>query len=401
MAAERTVPLILIVEDDPASAKLIRWTLVQEGYNVIMSESGPDAHEKAIQYEPDLVIIDVMLKGIDGLTLTRQIRSTPSIMRVPILIVSAKADISDKVAGFEAGADDYLAKPFSPEELLLRVKALLARVYGTRMVEPDKQPEKEGRVICFFGPKGGVGKTTLLVNLAIALREQSGQSVVVMDADFYFGTVGVHLNIPPTVSIIDIIQSPTFTPETIESALITHKQSGVRVLLNPFFPEQAELVRPDHVQAIITYLTTAYDYVLIDCQSSYDERTLVALENAHDIMLVITPEVGTIKNASRFLELVDKLEMPLESVHLLLNRADSNVGVQPREIERSLGKPIAFQFGSGGRPVALSVNRGVPIVLDRPKHPFAQQIRRMAEKIITQTVEQATEGGGLRRLLWR
>ncbi len=379
---DRETPLrILLVEDDQAAAKLYRWVLMNEGYEVVLAPSGEEGYALATERSPDLIIVDVMLPGMDGYMLCRQLRQNMVTRSVPILIVSAKSDIVDKIAGFEAGADDYLSKPFHPEELVLRVKALLARLRSSALAESPLY--SRGRIIALFSSKGGVGKTTIAVNLAIALHQKSSGNVVLFDADFFFGNVGVYLNLPPFYSILNLI-SHLSNPSAIllDQVLVPHA-SGIRVLMSPYYPEEAELVEASHVKDVLSFLSETHDYVVVDCQATYDERTLTILENTNLIVVVTTPEVGAIKNTSRFLELAEKLGIPDERLQILVNRADSDVGVNVREIERTLKHPIAFQLPSGGRTVVFSVNRGVPLILDNPNHPFSQQIAAIAEKLMT------------------
>jgi DNA-binding response OmpR family regulator len=115
---------VLVVDDDPPSVKMIAFLLREEGYDVVTADNGRAALEIVDQEPPDLLILDVMMPHVDGLEATRRIRQT---LDVPIIILSAKGETVDKVIGLETGADDYLAKPFEPSELLARVKAVLRR----------------------------------------------------------------------------------------------------------------------------------------------------------------------------------------------------------------------------------------------------------------------------------
>lgn len=119
--------LILLIEDDPAVLSSVRRRLVFEGYRVETAESGPQAMEKA-RLQPDVVILDVMLPGFDGLEVAERLRQTSE---VPILMLTARDTVPDRVAGFASGADDYLVKPFAIEELLARIRALLRRTRKT------------------------------------------------------------------------------------------------------------------------------------------------------------------------------------------------------------------------------------------------------------------------------
>ena len=115
---------ILVVDDDPMLAAALRRPLTYEGYEVDVATSGEEALTRVHEHAPDLVVLDVLLPGMDGLATCRRLRSVTD---VPVLMLTARSEVPERVAGFEAGADDYLGKPFAFEELLVRVKALLRR----------------------------------------------------------------------------------------------------------------------------------------------------------------------------------------------------------------------------------------------------------------------------------
>ena len=128
---------IVIIEDEPDIVEVLTYNLKREGFNVVSIERGDEGLNAVRNQSPNLVILDLMLPGIDGLSLCQQMKSDPLIKEIPIIIISAKGEESDVVIGLELGADDYLPKPFSPRELLARVKAVLRR--GPINEEPNKK----------------------------------------------------------------------------------------------------------------------------------------------------------------------------------------------------------------------------------------------------------------------
>ncbi|MBI3733691.1 MAG: response regulator [Chloroflexi bacterium] len=377
----------LIVDDDPAIRELLRVILSAEGYEIVTAPSAEEAYALVQRQTPDLAVVDVILPEMDGFGLSRLLRKYASTRTMPILMLTARGDINDKIAGFEAGADDYLTKPFQPTELVYRIKGLLARK-GTGAPLALSAP-KRGQVIAVFGARGGIGKTTLAVNLAVALHQQTQARVLLWDANFYFGSVGVHLNLPAVRTILDLLpRINELEPDDIESVLTAHS-SGIRVLLSPFHPEEADNISADHVRRLLAFLVGMYDLIVVDCQASYDDRTLVALEQANEIVLVTMPELGVVLNSGHFLELAAKLDIAPEKIHVVLNRSNSNVGIEPAAIERALHRPIEFRLISVGRPLAHSVNRGVPLMIEQPRHPFSQEIVKMAEVLSKQTAAHA------------
>jgi DNA-binding response OmpR family regulator len=132
---------ILIVDDDRPSLKMTAFLLREEGYTVFTADNGRDALRMIDEKMPDLLILDVMMPGMDGWEVTRQLRRTTNL---PIIILSAKGETSDRVFGLDLGADDYLAKPFEPSELLARVRAVMRRAEAFTFGEPQGQLTVEG-----------------------------------------------------------------------------------------------------------------------------------------------------------------------------------------------------------------------------------------------------------------
>lgn len=388
--SHQTQARILIVDDDRALSELLRRILVSAGYDAAVSATGEDAYNKILRQRHDLIIVDVMLPGMDGYGLSRRLRQNAATRSVPILMLTARGDIADKIAGFEAGADDYLTKPFQPQELLYRIKSLLARVPAS--AQPKSESRGRGRLLVFFGTKGGVGKTTIAVNLAIGLHQRSGKRVALFDADLSFGDVGVHLNLPTVRSVLDLTEHiDELEPGLAEQVLLPHA-SGIRVLLSPFRPEAAEVITPDHMGRLLDFLAGLYDFVIVDCALSYEDRMLEVLEHADDILLIVTPEVGALKNTSLFLDLAIKLGLSLDQIHIVLNRANSNVGIGSEEIEHTLKQRVEFRLVSAGRPVVYSVNRGVPLMIEQPEHVFSQQILQIADDALEWSRPQPRSG---------
>ncbi len=376
-------PQILIVQDEP-TLLVLRPLLGGAGYRLLEAVSGQQALALAQQQQVDLVIAEIDLPDMDGYDFCRRLRQDAVTCAVPVVFLTHRGHINDKVSGFEAGADDYVCKPFEPQELGYRLKLVMARK-GTRGIDIGSgapQPAR-GRIIALFGTKGGVGRTTIGVNLAVALQRRSRGRIVLVDADFFFGDIALHLGLPPQHDILDIIsRTEGVDSEVVEQALIQHG-SGVRVLLSPRNPEDVELIQPNHVAQLLDYLVTAHDYILVDCQAIYDERTLIILEKADAILLIIRPDVGSVKNMAVFSELAAKLQLSFDrKIHIVLNRAGTKSGIGANEIERIFRRQIEFHVGSGGNAVSVSVNRGVPLIVDQPNHPFSVQVTQIADTLL-------------------
>ena len=243
---------ILIVDDDQNVQRLLQYTLKQEGYDVIVAADGAEGFRLWGAEAPDLILLDVALPKLDGYQVATKIRAEeepPS--HVPIIMLTAEREVEQKVRGLRAGADDYLIKPFHPAELLARIKSLLAR-FAPRDVLAARPPL--GRILAFYGAKGGVGTTTIAINVAIALHRELGRKVALVDGNLQFGDHRVFLDLGlDRKSIVDVVTAPTIDGDLIRSVMVKH-DSGVDLLLAPPSPETAELVHPDHLPLIGDFL---------------------------------------------------------------------------------------------------------------------------------------------------
>lgn len=348
---------VLLVTTDNAIRKRIEWTFDAEGYEVVAASRGQFAYSTLRQKSIDLAMIDTDVPDTDGFDLCRRFRDE-----------------------FPAGE-------------LPTAKSLLARFKpATHGVATG---QRKGRILASFGCKAGVSTTTLTVNMAIALRKRTGKRVALVDADFYFGDTSIHLDLEAHTDILDLVYNIDELDQSLINQVLAPHASGVDVLLSPLRPEQAELITPDHVLKIIEHLATFYDYVVVDCYTSYDGNTLTILERSDDLILVTTPEISPIRNGSNFLSLAEQVDIDLHKIHLVLNRSNSNVQIRVPEIENTLDRQIEFRVVSSGQEIVSSLTRGTPLVLGDPTHRFSEQILRM----IDQLTERSTtmRGGDLER----
>jgi pilus assembly protein CpaE len=289
-----------------------------------------------------------------------------------------------------AGAREFLVKPFSSDELTASIRQVYAREREklSRMAIPvaavggptDGAPETAA-VVAVFSPKGGVGRTTIAVNLAVAAASL-GRKVALVDACFQFGDVGVLLNLNPrNKSIGDLAtELQTGEAESLDTFMITHS-SGVRVLLAPPSPEQAELIGPLAVKKVLQRLRTDHELVVVDCPSSFNEATLAALDESDLILTLLSLEITSVKNMRLFLEVADQLGYSEDKIRLVLNRADSTLGIRVADVEHSIGRKVDHTIVSDGRSVVYALNRGVPFFLSNREAQVSQDILRLAQAV--------------------
>lgn len=383
---------ILIVDDIPETRDHLTKLLSFESDLVVVgtAASGHEAIELAEALRPDVVLMDINMPDMDGIATTEQLATRVPTAAVVMMSVQGEADYLRR--SMLAGAREFLVKPFSSDELTAAIRQVHAREQeklsriavahppaATAGPSPGRQA---GRLVAVFSPKGGVGRTTVAVNLAVAAAEL-GQATVLMDAAFQFGDVAVLLNLNPKgKSIADLVpELEVGEPESLDAFLVGHS-SGLRVLLAPPSPEMAELVTATAVRRVVEALRARNDLVVVDCPPAFNDTTLAVLDAADTILTVLTLEITSIKNIRLFLEVAQQLGYERNRLVLVLNRADSTLGIRVSDVEHSIGRRIDHSIVSDGRTVVYALNRGVPFVIAGRETQVAQDVIRLARAVV-------------------
>jgi pilus assembly protein CpaE len=365
-----------------------------------LAESGRRAIELAIALKPDIVLMDINMPDMDGIEATEQLSAQVPGASVVMMSVQGEADYLRR--SMLAGAREFLVKPFSSDELTTSIRQIYAREreklerFPVAVAAPaasvaDADP---GQIIAVFGPKGGIGRTTIAVNVAVAAASELGQRTALVDGSFQFGDVGVLLNLnPKNKSIADLAPDleAGLELETIDPFLTVHS-SGVKVLLAPPTPEMAELVTPVGVRKVLEMLRRTNDLIIVDCSSSMTDTTLAILDQADVILTMLTLEITSIKNMRLFLEVTDQLGYESSAIKLVLNRADSTLGIRVADVEQSIGRKVDYTIVSDGRSVVYALNRGIPFFMSNREAQVSQDILRLATSLTKDERKPATEG---------
>ena len=381
---------VLIVDDIPETRDHLSKLLGFESDVEVVGAAagGAEALELAVKVKPDVVLMDINMPGMDGITATEKLAAEVPTAAVVMMSVQGEADYLRR--SMLAGAREFLVKPFSSDELTASIRQVWSREkekisryapVPTTSQEISNGSGEPASVVALFSPKGGVGRTTVSVNLAVAAA-QTGKRVALVDASFQFGDVGVLLNLNPrNKSIADLageLQSGEL--ESLETFMITHS-SGVSVLLPPPSPEQAELIGPSAVKKVLQTLRASFDLVVVDCPSTFNEPTLAVLDESDLILTLLTLEITSVKNMRLFLEVCEQLGYGPEKIRLVLNRADSTLGIRVADVEHSIGRKVDHTIVSDGRSVVYALNRGVPFFLSNREAQVSQDIQRLAMAI--------------------
>jgi len=234
-----------------------------------------------------------------------------------------------------------------------------------------------GRVITVFSPKGGVGKTTMAVNLALALTEGGARKVCLVDLDLAFGDVAITMQLFPTHSIEQAVGAEDSLDLAMLEGLLTRHQDSLMVLAAPPHPDVRERVTPVLISRVLRTLKEGFDYVVVDTAPTFDDQVLTALDETDECVIIATLDVPTLKNVKVALETLQMLDIASGHRHLMLNRADDAVGISPDKVETILGMTISTQIATAVE-IAAATNAGTPIVVNDPKHPSSEAIRALA-----------------------
>jgi pilus assembly protein CpaE len=378
---------VLVVDDDLNIQRVLVFTLKQEGFEVHVASDGEAGVEMAAAIAPDLILMDVAMPKLDGYAATQQIRAAESGRRVPIIMLTAEADVEQRVRGLRAGADDDIVKPFHPLELLARIKALLSRSGGGAKPRAGAEQPTMGRLLSFYGAKGGVGTTTMAINSAIALATRVRRRVALFDANLQFGDERVFLDLGlDASSIVNAITEPDLDAELLKRLMVPHR-SGLELLLAPPNPEQADIVverqrtHPGSLTNVLSLLRKAYDYTIVDTGRTIDDFTLQLFDESDVIFVVMTADLSCLKNVRLVLETMDSLGFARDKVQLVLNRSNAYTGINVDNAESALGRKIDYQVINEYRGAISALNSGEPFMSSRPDGPLGANLTKFAQEI--------------------
>jgi pilus assembly protein CpaE len=394
---------VLIVDDFAETRENIRKLLQFESDIAVVgaARSGEEALALAKETKPDVILMDINMSDMDGITATEAILRDVPFTQIVILSVQSEPDYMRRA--MLAGARDFMVKPPSSDELIntIRNVAVLAHdqrkkieaparalaAHGGAGAEAVPSHRPLGKIIAFYSAKGGVGCTTLATNMAIGLNTEDTPTVLV-DANLQFGDVPVFLNMQVKNSIIDLAaRAEDIDPEILEDVLLSH-DSGLHILAGPPRPEMADEIHADHVRKVLQLLRRHFAYVVVDTSSTMDDVTLAALDSADLLVSVATPDIPAIKDARLLFDLLHVLEFPTENVCFVINKMDRKGGISSEAISENLRRPVEAEIPLDERTVNASINRGVPLLLSDRSTPQARALLQLMGLIKKRLVEE-------------
>ena len=373
---------VLIVDDVATTRENIKKLMEfhPEVVAVGQAGTGEEAIAQAKTLRPDVVLMDINMPGMDGIEATE--RLSLEVPEASIIIMSVQGEQEYLRRAMMAGAKNYLTKPFTGDELIHAAKDAFNRDRKVRDALRGKAGEKkQGKVISIFSGKGGVGKTTLAVNLAVALASRPSTKVAIVDADIQFGDVALTLNVLPRSTMADVVAEKDHLDDNTLAAYMTAYSDQLHVLAAPSRPEQAESVSGKLVGAVLKQLRQSYDLILVDTASAFNEATIAALDAADAVLVLAALDLLTVKNTKLALEIMQSLGYAEEKIMLVLNRATPEGGIEAKEVETTLKRTFATAIPTDGKTVVGALNKGIPFVLSHPAAAVSQQITSIAAMV--------------------
>ncbi|HUS84001.1 MAG TPA: response regulator, partial [Anaerolineales bacterium] len=367
----------------------IRKLLQFEGDVVVVgaARTGIEAIDIARETEPDVVIMDINMPDMDGITATEALLRDVPFAQIVMLSVNNDADYVRRA--MRAGARDFLAKPPSGDELIstIRTLSVVAHEQRDKMVSPLPQValsgpggsytgplRAQGKVIALYSPKGGVGCTVIATNLAVGLNNADTPTVLV-DAHLQFGDVAVVLNLQAKNSFVDLAsRAEELDADFVESVLLRHDSTNLHVLAAPGRPEMADEVSAEQVRNVLQFLKQHFAYVIVDTSSNMDDITLAVLDITDILVTIATPEIPSIKDTRLLFDLLGVLEFPKERIFFILNKMDKRSGITPEAVTENLKISVDGEIPLDERVITSSINKGSPILISDKGQPSAKAI---------------------------
>lgn len=372
---------VLLIDDEQFYFKLIGKTLKDADYDLEYAKSGSEGLSKIPTYEPEMLIVDLKLPEMDGFQILGRLRRDPKYSHIPVIVITAQDELSEKLKAFELGADDYLVKPFQPEELVARMGILARR--GKAMQMARQQTGSTSRsttsVITVHSLRGGVGCSSIVVNLGLAFHKLWGMSTLLIDGVLTAGQVALMLDAKPGATWENLVGIDAENlDEAVVGELMSAHKSGIRYIASPRYPIAADTFTNDTLHLLMEGIKASNEFVVIDTSHDFSDMTIQMLSMSNSILLVMAPEMASLRTTISAMEIYDRLGIPLDKVKICLNNNSSSPAIKQAQLEKVLKRPIDFVLPFEAGEVNRALNFGQPFILNNPDLPICLNLEKMA-----------------------
>lgn len=365
-----TQPLtVVVLSSGLDNFKTIRTALSADP-RVQLLAGGDDAEQlfgEIVRLKPAVGIITLGANPEQAINFIQKL--TAEAPKTALISAAAGASSDLMLRSLRAGAREFLHLPISTDEL----KTVLDRV-SEFCATHEEAPKKRGHMTAVFSSKGGCGTSFIATNLAAA----SGARTVLVDLNLQAGDLPLFLGVDPKYSFADMAENRTRLDDALIASFVTPYSSHLSLLAAPKEADSADEIEPEHVFDVLKRLRESYDYVVLDPQHTFDSITLAALDQADEIVLVLTLDIPAIRSTQRALEIFDRLGYPRKKIRIVVNRWSKQIDLDLREVEKFLGEPVVGYIPSEYQTAVTSINLGEPLVKANPSCKISLEIRRIA-----------------------
>jgi len=384
-------PLVAMVEPGSTYEQISNALNAQDEFQPVVIMDSLNGWVKEIrEAKPDIILIDAVLDGQPTLELIDDI--TLQFPDATIVAILPNDNPVNAQKAMLAGARAFVIQPFTGVALLSslrRVRDLEARRrYSQSATGSGELSQTEPmQIMTVFSPRGGVGCSTLAVNLALAIHGQIESRVLLLEGKLLFGHLALMLNIRTHNDITDLIPHANVLDENLVKDVVVNHASGIDVLLSPSDVQAGQGVRPEDLLGIVRGVRQMYDFIVIDAGSHLDENTVTLMDLSDRILLLTTPDLASLHDISRFIQISRTLSYPPGKMLTILNRSGMAGGVKTKEIEAALHHEVFAYIPEDDPKVMRSLNRGVPHLYKYPRSPVSRSIRQIATNVVELSVE--------------
>ena len=369
-------PGIFIVDPDPDTRYKIAQMVPETGFTVSgQAGLGTEAVASATEARPEIILC-AMKEPVSRVVQTIESLSY-ALPDTPIIVYSDTTDLDIIRKAMLAGARNFLSSPIRLDELKRSLSATLEAEERRHVRSADNSIlAAEGAIITVFGAKGGIGKTTVASNLAVAFVRQAGQSCVLVDADDSFGDAAANLAVTPERTLVDALRVLDDDDGDLKSCLAYH-ESGLAIVSAPTDPLEWRDVRPEQVEKMLHRLARYFDFVIVDTSATLGEVSQAALGAASLVLWITTPDYASVRDSLQALQATQRLGLYDDRFRFVLNIASMETNVDPEVIEEAIGARLFWTIPHN-RLLRRSGQLGQAIVEASPKSPASRCFTELA-----------------------
>ena len=372
---------VLLIDDEPFYYKLIRKTLEEARYNLDYAKSGSEGLAKISSFQPEMLVVDLKLPEMDGFEILERFRRDPKFSHVPVIVITAKDELSEKLKAFELGADDYLIKPFQPEELVARMGILARRGKAAQFVQGlnKESPQVNATVIAVHSLRGGLGCSSIAVNLGLAFQKLWDKQTLLIDGVLTAGQVALMLDAKSSATWENLvgIDEQNLDDAVIGEMMCAHP-SGIRFIASPRFPIATDTFTNDTLRLFMGKLKSYNEFIVADIAHDFSDMSIQLLNMSTTILLVMAPEIASLRTTTSALEIYDRLGIPPEKIKIVLNNISANQAIKLDKLEKVLRRRVDFVLPFEAGEVNRALNFGQPFILNNPDLAICLTLEEMA-----------------------